>query len=70
MIKRSLSFDKLKSARNHQWSSKPKDVAAGAPQAAAVSKQLLFILLHRGPTGLGLELDATNSTTRRLEPGT
>ena len=32
------------------------------------SKQLLFILLQRGPNGLGLELDATN-TVVNLVPG-
>ena len=64
-IKRSLSFDKLRSSA---WSSKPKEVPEGAPKPPAVSKQLLFILLHRGPTGLGLELDATN-TVVNIVPG-
>ena len=46
-------------------SDKGDDAPASAPTK---SKQLLFILLQRGPTGLGLELDATN-TVVNLVPG-
>ena len=40
-----------------------KDPGGAAPTVPAqtFSKQLLFILLTRGPNGLGLELDATNT---------
>ena len=39
------------------------------PAAPAMSKQLLFILLHRGPNGLGLELDATNTVVNMVAGG-
>lgn len=35
----------------------------------AMSKQLLFILLYRGPAGLGLELDATNTVVNMVPGG-
>ena len=58
-IRRSLSFDRV----SRPWGSE-KDTDQSedpdAPKLAQVSKQLLFILLHRGATGLGLELDATH----------
>jgi len=34
-----------------------------------MSKQLLFILLHRGTTGLGLELDQTNTVVNMVPGG-
>ena len=68
-IKRSSSFDRFSRGRGSSsdvWGSlagtprKEKEAAAPAPQQT-FSKQLLFILLSRGPNGLGLELDATNT---------
>ena len=35
----------------------------------AKAKQLLFILLQRGPSGLGLELDATNTVVNMVPGG-
>ena len=65
-IKRSMSFDRFsRGAKSILGSDKKDDDAAAAPSR---SKQLLFILLQRGPNGLGLELDATN-TVVNLVPG-
>ena len=67
-IRRSLSFDRV----SRPWGSekdKDKSKDPDAPKPAQVSKQLLFILLHRGPTGLGLELDATNTIVNIVRGG-
>jgi len=70
-IKRALSFDRV----TRPWGNERVDKGAGkgkdadAPKPAQVSKQLLFILLHRGPTGLGLELDATNTIVNIVRGG-
>ena len=45
------------------------DDQKAATRDRLVSKQLLFILLHRGPTGLGLELDATNTIVNIVKGG-
>eukprot|EP00316_Scyphosphaera_apsteinii_P002064 CAMPEP_0119348298 /NCGR_PEP_ID=MMETSP1333-20130426/108972_1 /TAXON_ID=418940 /ORGANISM="Scyphosphaera apsteinii, Strain RCC1455" /LENGTH=296 /DNA_ID=CAMNT_0007360877 /DNA_START=154 /DNA_END=1041 /DNA_ORIENTATION=- len=68
-VKRASSFDRF-SLRS---STKPKESASSSSQAssssAAPSKQLLFILLSRGPHGLGLELDATNTIVNIVKGG-
>lgn len=43
--------------------------APSAPSGGVVTKQLLFILLTRGPNGLGLELDATNTVVNLVKGG-
>ena len=49
---------------------RPQAVLKGRKTAApAMSKQLLFIVLHRGPNGLGLELDATNTVVNMIAGG-
>lgn len=66
-VRRSMSFDRF--TRNF---TKPKtdEAKASAPAAApTMNKQLLFILLHRGPNGLGLELDATNTVVNMIPGG-
>ncbi|KAL1529540.1 hypothetical protein AB1Y20_000485 [Prymnesium parvum] len=73
-IKRSLSFDRFtRPWTGNREANKSPD---GKPEPAdskkrppTVSKQLLFILLHRGPTGLGLELDATNTIINIIKGG-
>jgi len=66
-VKRSMSFDRFSRGVKSIVGSDKGD--AHAPAAAPkASKQLLFILLQRGPNGLGLELDATN-TVVNLVPG-
>jgi len=68
-VKRSMSFDRFsRGVKSAFGSDKSSDAAADAAVAPKNSKQLLFILLQRGPTGLGLELDATN-TVVNLVPG-
>jgi len=72
-IRRSLSFDRF----SRPWTGNREPASADAkpdsPEAKkrppTVSKQLLFILLHRGPTGLGLELDATNTIVNIVKGG-
>lgn len=65
-VKRSSSFDRFTRGRGSAPGATPRQEkekeagAAPAPQQT-FSKQLLFILLSRGPNGLGLELDATNT---------
>jgi C-terminal processing protease CtpA/Prc len=67
VIRRSISFDKFsRGVKSIVSSSSEKENAPSAMPAK--SKQLLFILLQRGPNGLGLELDATN-TVVNLVPG-
>lgn len=67
-VKRASSFDRF------MRKSSSKDPGGAAPAAAAqqnqtFSKQLLFILLSRGPNGLGLELDATNTVINVVKGG-
>merc|ERR1719240_1026877 len=58
VVKRSMSFDRFSRGVKSIVGGSDKSDSAGAPAAAPTkSKQLLFILLQRGPTGLGLELD-------------
>mmetsp|Transcript_77529 Transcript_77529/g.153955 ORF Transcript_77529/g.153955 Transcript_77529/m.153955 type:complete len:260 (-) Transcript_77529:468-1247(-) len=66
-VRRSMSFDRF----SRSFSSKPKEENAERVQPAAptMSKQLLFILLHRGTTGLGLELDQTNTVVNMVPGG-
>ena len=67
-IRRSMSFDRFsRGAKSILGSDKSSNGDAPSP-APTKSKQLLFILLQRGPNGLGLELDATN-TVVNLVPG-
>jgi len=75
-IRRSLSFDRFSRPWSGNVPRPPDGDTAGKAEAAAakkrpptVSKQLLFILLHRGPTGLGLELDATNTIVNIVKGG-
>ena len=64
-VRRSMSFDRFS-----RTFSKPKlDDSGKAPPTPSFSKQLLFILLHRGPNGLGLELDATNTVVNMVPGG-
>jgi len=63
-VKRSSSFDRF------SFRSKPKETSFdAAPTGPPPSKQLLFILLSRGPNGLGLELDATNTIVNIVKGG-
>ena len=70
-VKRSMSFDRFsnavkavtKIASGGDGESKPD------PPTPIVNKQLLFIVLHRGPKGLGLELDATNTVVNMVPGG-
>jgi len=65
-VKRSSSFDRF-SMRSR---SKTEGGASDSPKkASSLSKQLLFILLSRGPNGLGLELDATNTLVNIVKGG-
>lgn len=64
-VKRSMSFDRFSRGKKSIVDDARDEQAKPAP---ATSKQLLFILLQRGPTGLGLELDATN-TVVNIVPG-
>lgn len=67
-VKRASSFDRFM----RRSSSKDPGGAAPAPasqQNQTFSKQLLFILLSRGPNGLGLELDATNTVINVVKGG-
>jgi len=65
-VRRSMSFDRFSKGVKSIMHDGKND--APAPATPAKSKQLLFILLQRGNTGLGLELDATN-TVVNLVPG-
>lgn len=70
-VRRSMSFDRFSrgvSAISSSFGSK-KDGEAKPEPAPTMSKQLLFILLHRGPNGLGLELDATNTVVNMVPGG-
>lgn len=64
-VRRSMSFDRFSRglARKLGGEDKP-DLPP-----PAMSKQLLFILLYRGPAGLGLELDATNTVVNMVPGG-
>lgn len=66
-VKRASSFDRF------MRKSSPKDPGGLAPAPAqpeqTFSKQLLFILLSRGPNGLGLELDAVNTVINVVKGG-
>jgi hypothetical protein len=64
-VRRSMSFDRFRSGVKAIIADPSK---ADPPPSPAKSKQLLFILLQRGPSGLGLELDNTNSVVN-LVPG-
>ena len=66
-VQRSMSFARFSSGVKSIISSNSDEKDSSAPSPAK-SKQLLFILLQRGPNGLGLELDATN-TVVNLVPG-
>ena len=67
VVRIAVSFDKFsRGVKSIVSSSSEKGYAPSAMPAK--SKQLLFILLQRGPNGLGLELDATN-TVVNLVPG-
>ena len=72
-IRRSMSFDRfssgVKSITAALKSSKDGDNAEAKAPPPTMSKQLLFILLHRGPNGLGLELDATNTVVNMVTGG-
>jgi len=72
-VRRSMSFDRFSrgaSALSSAFSGSKKEGDAKPPAAApTMSKQLLFILLHRGPKGLGLELDATNTVVNMVPGG-
>ena len=72
-IRRSMSFDRfssgVKSITAALKSSKDGDNAEAKAPPPTMSKQLLFILLHRGPNGLGLELDATNTVVNMVPGG-
>lgn len=65
-VKRSSSFDRF------SYRSASKSVGGGSAsptKPSSLSKQLLFILLSRGPNGLGLELDATNTLVNIVKGG-
>jgi hypothetical protein len=62
-----VSFDRFSKGVKSIMSAESKtDAPAPSP---AKSKQLLFILLQRGPNGLGLELDATNTVVNMVPGG-
>ena len=63
-VKRASSFDRFT-----RKSGGAKEAGAAAAPAQSFSKQLLFILLSRGPNGLGLELDATNTVINVVKGG-
>jgi len=71
-VRRSMSFDRFSkgvtSLSSTFKSSKGEEVAK-EPAPPTMTKQLLFILLHRGPNGLGLELDATNTVVNMVPGG-
>ena len=64
-VRRSMSFNRFSKGTKSIVDDGRDEKAKEKP---ANSKQLLFILLQRGPTGLGLELDATN-TVVNIVPG-
>ena len=66
-IRRSMSFDRFSKGVSSLLSS--GDKSEEKPAVPAKSKQLLFILLQRGPNGLGLELDATNTVVNMVPGG-
>jgi len=70
-VKRSMSFDRfsrgVKSIVSSASSS--KEGSDTPPPTPAKSKQLLFIFLKRGPNGLGLELDQTNTVVKMVPGG-
>lgn len=68
-IRRSLSFDRKLMPWGGERSDKGDAKLPDHAKPAQVSKQLLFILLHRGPAGLGLELDATNTVVNIVRGG-
>jgi len=67
-VRRSMSFDRFSRVAT-AISSKPKEEGETKPAAPTFTKQLLFILLHRGPNGLGLELDQTNTVVNMVAGG-
>ena len=67
-VRRASSFDRFTGrGRKDTFGLDPAPKAATTP--AVPSKQLLFILLSRGPSGLGLELDATNTIINIIKGG-
>ena len=82
-VRRSMSFDRFTTNLRSKSKKENGEVGSSAAQTttpkkekkgevkptATPSKQLLFILLHRGPTGLGLELDATNTVVNMVPGG-
>ena len=67
-VRRASSFDRFTGrGRKDTFGLDPAPKAATTP--AVPSKQLLFILLSRGPSGLGLELDATNTLINIIKGG-
>lgn len=67
-VRRSMSFDRFSRGVKSIVSSS-KDGSDDTPKMPAKAKQLLFILLQRGPSGLGLELDATNTVVNMVPGG-
>ena len=67
-VRRSVSFDRFSKGVKSIMSAETK-ADAPSPSSPAKSKQLLFILLQRGPNGLGLELDATNTVVNMVPGG-
>lgn len=69
-IRRALSFDRFTRPLNgNRDSSADSKTGADTRKKPTVSKELLFILLHRGRTGLGLELDETNTIVNIVKGG-
>ncbi|KAL1529408.1 hypothetical protein AB1Y20_000357 [Prymnesium parvum] len=69
-LRRSLSFDRfVRPWHGDRERSAEALRAGGAPKWAAVSKELLRVVLQRGPAGLGLELDSTNTITKLVRGG-
>lgn len=68
-VRRSMSFDKFSRGVASVIGSSDKKKDDEKVAAPTMSKQLLFILLHRGPNGLGLELDATNTVVNMVPGG-
>lgn len=68
-VKRASSFDRFSRGTKSSAGGASKDAAAAAAPQQTFSKQLLFILLSRGPNGLGLELDATNTVINVVKGG-
>ena len=68
-VRRSMSFDRFSRGVSNAFGKVREDSTKAPAAAPTMTKQLLFILLHRGPNGLGLELDATNTVVNMVPGG-